>query len=66
MDEKEINNVNDLILDSLNNPNNITDHALSLASALTEANRLKSKYKNGIMRIQDTNGIIYNTEVRIK
>jgi hypothetical protein len=66
-DEKEIKDINNVILDSLpsKNPSAAAVVAASHNSAiiLAEKARLRSKYKNGVIRIQDTNGIIYNPSV---
>jgi hypothetical protein len=63
-DEKEIKDINNTILDSLSiketkHFQNFNNKSLNTA----EKNRLKFRYKNGSMKIQDTNGIIYNPEV---
>jgi hypothetical protein len=63
-DEKEIKEINNTILDSLSIKELKQFPTINNSSFNSnERNRLRFKYKNGLMRIQDTNGIIYNPEV---
>ena len=68
---QDLNEAHTAILDSLSVKEpalSIKDEKSNLANVnntsfmLAEKTRLKAKYKNGLMRMQDTNGIIYNSE----
>lgn len=59
--------MNDIILDSLPLKENDVPPCLSLykhnSQSESELGKLKFKYVNGLIRMKDSNSIIYNTEV---
>lgn len=75
MDDKEINETTNLILDSLSlkdeevnkskTMGKMNERANKLNSSynLMQRNKLKSIYKNGLMRILDSSGILNNPDV---
>ena len=70
-DSEKVKEMNDLIIDSLsiknenvNQPPSLIKHNQSVKTLNREdINELRAKYINGLIKIQDLNGIVNNPEV---